>query len=145
MKGPTAGHVRVARKLQAAEALAAAAGADRTATASRVFEKILGRLVPLVGKAASSALFARCMSLTAPAFPCLGKVNLPEKAESPGVVLALCFRDEAPATVDEASVALCASLIGLLSTLIGPRLTLQMLRKAWPDLDEDAFEEETKG
>ena len=118
---------------------------DRAAAAGRVCEKIFGRLTPLVGKAASSALFARCMTLTAPAFPCLGKVHLSERAEDPGALLVLCLREENPATIDEASVALCACLLALLSTLIGPRLTLQVLRKAWPELDENAFEEETEG
>lgn len=129
MKRPSAAQVRVARQLHAAEAAGAAASADRAEAAGRVIEKIFRRLVPLVGKAASSALFARCMTLTAPAFPCLAKVNLSERAESPGARIVLCLRDEAPATVDEAPVALCACLLGLLSTLIGPGLgTLRRVR-----------------
>ena len=56
-----------------------------------------------------------------------------------------CLREETPATIDEASAALWATLFALLSTLIGERLTLQVMRKAWPDLDVSAFEEETKG
>jgi hypothetical protein len=145
MRKPTAAYLNAARRLHAHEARGAESAEERAAAAGRVCEKVYARLTPLVGTAAASALFSRCMTLTAPDFPCLGKINLAERAESPAQLLVLCLREEPAATIDAASVALWATLLALLSTLIGARLTLQVMRKAWPDLDVGAFEEETKG
>jgi hypothetical protein len=145
MKKPTAAHLNAARRLHASEVQSAESVEERAAAAGRVCEKVFARLTPLVGKAAESALFKRCLTLTAPAFPCLGKVNLAGGAESPAGLLVLCFAGETPATIDESSVALLATLLALLSALIGAPLTIQVLRKAWPDLDVGALEEGTKG
>jgi hypothetical protein len=128
--------LNAARQLLAREAQGAASAEDRAAAAGRVCEKVFASLTPLVGKAAASALFARCLTLTAPDFPCLGKINLAERDESPAALLVLCLREETPVTLDEAWVALWATLLTLLSALIGARLTMQVLRMAWPDLDE---------
>jgi hypothetical protein len=145
MRKATAAYLNAARRLHAREAQGAESAEERAVAAGRVCEKIYARLTPLVGKAAASALFSRCMTLVAPDFPCFGKINLAERAESPAELLGLCLREEPAATIDAASVALWATLLALLSTLIGARLTVQVLRKAWPDLDVGAFEEETKG
>ena len=135
MRRPTGAQVGVARRLFALEAREGGATAeDYAAAAGRIHEKLFARLTALVGAAAARALFLRSLRLTAVEFPYLGKVVLdPNSAESEPLVQ--CLRAQEPEAVEEATVALCAALLSLLETLIGERLTANVLRSAWPAFD----------
>jgi hypothetical protein len=115
---------------------------DVALAAERVFEKTFGLLSPILGQDGTSALFARSTQLAAARFPSLGDPDLDAgRATSPAQAVAARLR-RSPATSREAAVAVYATLLSLLETLIGERLTSQLLRGAWPT--DDVMEQETK-
>ncbi len=133
MKAPTTAQLNAARRLLAREAQEAESAEERATAARRVCETIVAHLSTLVGPSAARALFARSVKLSAPDFPCLGKVDLAvERAPNLPEQLEACLRGENPDAVTEASLALYATLLALLGTLIGERLTSEVLRDSWP-------------
>lgn len=111
----------------------AAASADAWATAAgRVYEKIHAHLAPLLGAAGVEALLARSARLTRDEFPFLAVAPLD------GAKLRACLLGQPPAVAEESAVALFATFFSLITTFIGDRLTTQVLRSAWPTLDEAA-------
>ncbi len=86
----------------------APASADVASVAVRVFKQLLNGISPLLGQAASQALFRRSVKLTEPAFACLRGLH------------------------QEGTLEALAS--GLLANFIGERLTWRLVEEAWPDL-----------
>ena len=105
--------------------------------------KLSGRLVPLIGVAGMRALFEGSVKVTCREFPTLLEVpsgawsansNL---AEALGVLLGNI--DQALAWT--ATKSLYANFLGLTTTLLGERLVLLVLQRAFPDLDVTAKQE----
>lgn len=125
MKQPTTRQVERAKQLLALEA----GGAGEIA-AVRVYDKLAEQLTPLLGAAGVQLLFARSAKLTeelSAAFPTV----LPGGAK---VRELLAATDPAPSA--EAAISLFANFLTLMTTFIGERLTVHVLRSAWPNLDE---------
>jgi hypothetical protein len=141
MRRPTAPQIELARRLFALEAPDAADAAECAAAAGRVHEKILSRLAVLIGASGARALFVRTLKLTAVERPSLGQIVFDAKSAG-SEPLVQCLRAEPPAVARETAVALYATLLSLLETLIGQRLTANVLRSAWPGFD--ATNQETK-
>jgi hypothetical protein len=136
MRRPSAAQFEAARHLFALEAREADSAEERAAAGRRVYEKLFERLSPFIGVVGARALFARSARLTAGDFPCLRDVDFDaQPTESVALLLVGCLRGEAPAAIAEATVAVYATMLALLATLIGERLTFQVLRNAWPNLD----------
>jgi len=131
MSHRSAAHRPRARALLTHEGAGASAEACATA-AGRVYEKIHARLVPLLGTAGVEALLARSARLTQDQFP--GLADAPLDATK----LQACLQYQAPAVAMESAITLFATFFSLLTTFIGDRLTTQVLRSAWPTLDEVA-------
>ena len=107
---------------------------DSVASAAvTVYRQLLDSLSPLLGELGSAALLRRSLRLTETAFPCYTEVR---RAESDGLLQAVgvCLRRQSPDIASEASVALLATYLELLATLIGEQLTRQLLQEAWPEL-----------
>lgn len=98
-----------------------------------VYTKLLSSLSPLLGEVGSTALFRRSLKLTEGAFPCYAEARGADQRTLLNAVEA-CLRKQAPEGVQGASVALLAAYVELLATLIGERLTRQLLQDAWPEL-----------
>ena len=144
MRRPNDEQVKTARRLIAQEGQTAE-DADDCAVAGRLHAKLFARLASLIGTSGARALWERSMKLTASEFPVLGKVDFKAKpTDSPADVLVTCLRGEAPEAIRETAVAVCAMLLALLATLIGERLTIRVLRAAWPDFDAPNEENEEK-
>jgi hypothetical protein len=126
-------HHELAARVFALEAQGAVSAEDCAAAAARVYQKLFVRLASLVGAAGARALFARSLKLTAIEFPFLGTVDHAKAGDGEAFVRPM--REETPAVVTEATVALCATLFSLLETLIGQRLTANVVGSAWPELD----------
>jgi hypothetical protein len=127
--------------LFALEAPASANAAECATAAGRVHEKLSSRLSALVGVSGARAVFARSLKLAAVEHPALGGIVLDAKsAESEPLVQRL--REQPLPVVRESAVALYATSLSLLETLIGQRLTANVLRNAWPGFD--ATHQETK-
>ena len=118
-----------------AEACAAAVG--------NVNQRLHHRLAPLIGVTGMRALFARSVKLTCVQHPVLLALRTPELGDNANIadplvrLLSKLEYDVAWAT----ATALYANLINLTSTLIGERLVLLVLQRAFPKLDVVAKQE----
>jgi hypothetical protein len=121
----------VARRLQAHAAL----GRQASESATAVHRTLFARLAPFLGVAGTRALFVRAIKLAARDFAALRSVELGTPREDPLLGLETCLRAEPSAHAVATSVALCRTLLELLSTLIGERLVFQVLKSAWPAFD----------
>ena len=139
MREPKPAHLALARRLLDLEANGAD---DDEAVAGRVFEKTFTRLSPILGPEGTSALFARSAQLAAVSFPALGESNpAADRSVSPAQAMVARLRG-APASSREGATAVCGTLLSLLETLIGERLTSQLVRGVWPAYE--GAEQETK-
>lgn len=112
---------------------------ERAAAAGRVQDKLFARLASVLGAGGARALFARSVRLAAGDHACLRNVDFDAKpTEGVAELLAAHLHQEDPAVALEGVEALCATLLALLMTLIGERLTFQVLRSAWPTFDVSA-------
>jgi len=112
---------------------AAGVADERTATAAgRVYEKLHAHMVPLVSADGVRLLFARSAKLTQGEFACLAASSRLEGSTE----LCACLQAQDPAVAMAAATALFGTFIALLTTFIGERLTTQVLRSAWPTLEE---------
>ena len=110
----------------------AAGDVDEAATAAgRVYDKLDAHLAPLLGAAGVQALLARSAKLTQGEFSFL-TVAGPDGSKK----LRECLRAQDPAVATESAAALFGAFFTLLTTFIGERLTVQALRRAWPQIEE---------
>lgn len=114
-----------------------AAGPESLADAvSGACLKLAGELEPLVGAGGVAALLGRAVNLARREFPSLESVRPQEDATLPGLREAL--RGCGPARAEAASVALLASLLGLLVDLLGEDLGLRPVWNVWPGVSPGA-------
>ena len=144
MKTPTQVQLAVARRLLAHEANESDSAEARAAAAVHIHDKVFARLASLLGAGGACALYARSVKATAIDVPSLRSVDLDTKPNGSSVEPLLAFlREATPAVATESATAICTSLLVLLTTLSGERLTFQILRSAWPTFDASAPNEET--
>jgi hypothetical protein len=105
------------------------------AAAGRVYDKLQARLAPLIGPAGVQALFMRSAKLAQPALASLADVAA--SLESSTEVRAW-LKSLEPAAAIEAAAVLFGTFLELVTTFIGERLTVQVLRSAWPEIEETA-------
>jgi hypothetical protein len=100
-----------------------------TSALALVAEKLRRPLVTLTGIAGFRSLLARALTLAKAQAPGLSTLQIEPDGSLAG------FGDVSNQDqVAEAGVMLVAELLRLLVTFIGERLTLTLLRDAWPDL-----------
>jgi len=113
------------------------------ASAANVLERLQVRLAPLVGNAGMSALFARAFRLTSREFAALvrlqGTALNGEASVAQQLTDALNGLDAAAALA--AATALYTNFLELTSSLIGERLVLLVLQRAFPNIDVTAKQE----
>ena len=113
---------------------------DAAASAERIYTRLLACMSAILGETGSVGLFRRSLRLTEAAFPFFSDA----RDANVEILLSAVRRGlhAQPAEVArEASVELLAIHLELLATFIGPRLTKQLLREAWPNLRTSAPEE----
>ena len=121
------------------EAVAVGTAAPNAKTAaSRVYDKLHERMDPLVGVAGVQLLFVRSAKLAQGEFAWLAEVSILEGSTK----LRERLQTQDPAIAPESVVNLFGIFFALVTTLIGERLTTQILRAAWPTI-EDAAPTET--
>jgi hypothetical protein len=101
------------------------------AAASRVYDRLVGQMTPLIGARGVDAIAARSLHLTRREFPWLQE--FPDSGDSDGVCAQnrLRLEQQDAATAKDAAVAALATLVGLLITLIGRGLTSRLVEAAW--------------
>jgi hypothetical protein len=133
---PTPAQVERARRLLAHEG--AAGSADDCATAAgRLYDKLHAHLAPLVGAAGVQLLFVRSAKLAQGEFARLAGVAILEGSTK----LRECLQAQDPAVATESAAALFGTFFALIATFIGEPLTTQVLRGAWPMIEETAPKE----
>jgi hypothetical protein len=102
--------------------------------ATRIHEKLLQHLAPVIGENGFQVLFARTVRLTKPRFP--GMHEAPTNGPSEAFLdqLCACMKKQAPAAITDIVMALLFTFISLLSTFIGEGLTWRLLSNAWPEV-----------
>jgi len=101
------------------------------------YEKLHLELAPLVGSAGVQALFARSATLTLADFPGIGGRAALESSTK----LREALRTLPPSVTEATAAALFAAFLALITTFIGERLTTEVLRRAWPKIEERATKE----
>ena len=133
------GQVERAKRLLAHEGNSGSSSAECAAAAWRLYEKLNARLAPLLGSAGVQALFVRSAKLAQAEVGSLAEVATPEGMNKLGAVLQAL--DSTKAT--EVAATLFGTFFELMTTFIGERLTVLVLRSAWPAI-EDTAPRETK-
>jgi hypothetical protein len=112
----------------------AAGTADATTAAGRVYDKLHAHMAPLVGVAGVQLLFVRSAKLTQGEFAWLSEVSILEGSTK----LRERLQAQDPAVAPESAANLFGTFFALVTTFIGERLTTQIVRRAWPTLEETA-------
>ena len=133
------GQVERAKRLLAHEGNSGSSSAECAAAAWRLYEKLNARLAPLLGSAGVQALFVRSAKLAQAEVGSLAEVATPEGMNKLGAELQAL--DSTDAT--DVAATLFGTFFELMTTFIGERLTVLVLRSAWPTI-EDPAPRETK-
>lgn len=107
--------------------------AEHAVAAERVYDKLHAHLAPILGSAGVRALLARSVKLIRDRFPFL-EVAVVESSTK----LRECLQARESAVAGESAASLFGTFFALLTTFIGERLTTQVLRRAWPTIDDMA-------
>ena len=118
--------LETARRLLAYEG---ASASDRAApAASRVYDKLVAHIAPLMGDAGVQLLFVRSAKLSQGEFACLAEVSILEGS----VKLRQCLQAKDPAIATDTAVTFFGNFFALMTELIGERLTTDVVQRAWP-------------
>jgi hypothetical protein len=139
-KRPSGAQTETARRLLAHEGAACTAGSAATTAAGRVYDKLEAHLAPLLGATGVQSLLVRSAKLAQQEFKDLADVSIFEGSTK----LRDRLRAQDSAVTTESATALFATFFALLTTFIGERLTTQVLRSAWPMIEETPPTETTK-
>ena len=108
-----------------AESCAAAAG--------RIYDRLDAHLAPLLGRAGVQALLARSAKLAQTELASLANVA---GATERSTELRARLQSLEPAVAIETAAVLFGTFLELVTTFIGERLTVRVLRSAWPAIEE---------
>jgi hypothetical protein len=103
------------------------------AAARRAYGDLARVAAPLIGQVGVDALTGRALHLAQREYPWLVPTAEPHQWEGPFAEVLFCLERQNPAVATDAAAAVLATFTGLLMTFIGEPLTVQLLRKAWPD------------
>lgn len=134
MSRPSATTVEKAKRLLASEGAPWSTSEECAAASWRIYEKLNARLAPLLGRAGVQALFVRSAKLAQAEFPSLGEIATPEALTRLGA----CLQALESTVAAEAAATLFGTFLELMTTFIGERLTVLVLRSAWPEIEETA-------
>jgi len=134
------GQVERAKRLLAHEGNSGSSSAECAAAAWRLYEKLNARLAPLLGSAGVQGLFVRSAKLAQGEVGSLAEVATPEGMNKLGAVLQALD----PTKATEVAAMLFGTFFELMTTFIGERLTVLVLRSAWPTIEDTASRETKK-
>jgi hypothetical protein len=143
MPGATPDYKEIAQRMLTHDSAPFSTAVECAAAVGNVNQRLHHRLAPLIGATGMRALFARSVKLTCVQHPALLALRSPEFGDNANIadplveLLSKLEYGVARAT----ATALYANFIGLTSTLIGERLVLLVLQRAFPTLDVTAKQE----
>jgi hypothetical protein len=126
---------RAATRLLAQETGGAPATSESLAAASgRLLDTLSQRLAQVIGPAGVQSIFLRALRLRKPEFAFLDERIVPSNnRDTLAEPLRVCLQEREPDVIREVWVALFATFVGLLATVIGDRLAWSLLQQIWPD------------
>lgn len=139
MTRASAAQLERARQLLAHEGGDADSAEAHAAAAGRVYDNLDAQLAPLLGSAGVRSLLARSARLTRYELSSFSEVAIQSSTTLRDALRAL---DSAVAAATAA--ALFGTFFALMENFIGERLTIQVLRRAWPTIEETASGETKK-
>jgi hypothetical protein len=140
MERTSTAQVERAKRLLALEGDSGNSSVECAAAAWKLYEKLNARLTPLLGSAGVQALFVRSAKLAQAEFASLAEVATPDGMKKLGAVLQALE----PAEANEVAATLFSTFLELMTTFIGERLTVLILRSAWPAIEDPAPKETKK-
>ena len=143
MSGVPPNYAEIARQILAHEADGGSTPSARAAAAGAVQQRLHQRLVPLIGVEGVRALFARSLKVTCAGFPELIRLQGLglRDAANPAKELADALQGDESSDARAAAETLYSNFLSLTATLIGERLVLMVLQRAFPTLDVTAKQE----
>jgi hypothetical protein len=138
MQKPSPAQMDAARRLLAYES--GGKGEEQVAAAVRVYEKLCLQFATLLGAVAVQVLLKRSAKMTSAEFPGLAE----SAAGGSATKLREYLQAQEPVTIAAAAEALFAAFLTLITTFVGEQLTAEVLRRAWPALQESAPKETKK-
>ena len=115
------------------------------AATHRVYGNLARVLVPLIGEVGVTAVTARAWHLAQREYPWLADTGDSTPAGEPLAQLRLALeRHDDPAVAAEAAAVALAGLLALLVAFIGEPLTMDLLRRAWPESAAEPSTEDTR-
>ena len=103
------------------------------AAARRIHGDLTAVLAPLISATGVDALVARAFDLAKREFPTGEQSGGNDPTHEPLSQMSLWLESQLATAATDAAAAMFATFAELLTTLIGEPLTMQYLRKAWPD------------
>lgn len=140
LKRANPAQVERARQLLAHEGAAGSGDGGATTAPGRVYDKLNAHLSPIVGEAGVQLLFVRSAKLAQGDFAWLAEVSILDGSTK----LRDSLQAQDPPVATESAAALFGTFFTLITTFIGEHLTSQVLRRAWPTIDETAPRETRK-
>ncbi|GGC63197.1 hypothetical protein [Undibacterium terreum] len=98
-----------------------------------LWERLAAELIQIIGEGGFQSLYTRSLHLAGKTYPWLAVNQPPQNTESRFSSLRMDLEGQQAKTCCEASIALLATFIDILSLLIGEQLTTGILRSAWGD------------
>ena len=132
MKRPSPAQRETATRLLAHEGAASGADDAVAAAAGRVYDKLHLHLAPLLGSIGVQSLFVRSAKLTPDELTGLADVSILKGSTK----LREHWQAQGSAVDADAAAALFGNFLSLLTTFIGERLVIQVLRSAWPTIEQ---------
>lgn len=143
MAKPSEAHVNVASRLLAHSRAQGVQPEDPVA-AGRTYDELFRVLAPILGAAGFRALFARSVKLAQAEYPSLALPTLsgPPAADEDRLVrqVVSLLGELEPASGWQLATALFATFYALVATFIGESLVQQILKRAFPGVDESGPE-----
>jgi hypothetical protein len=140
MARPKEAHIEAAKRMLAEEGANGGNVGEPAAAAGRVYDALFEALAPVIGAAGFRAIFARSVKLTTAKDPRLAELpGLTERLqgnESGARHVIVCLSKLEPAAASEAATGLYATLFGLMTNFIGEQLVMQIVKTAFPSVNE---------
>jgi len=120
-------------------------GGATAADAIAILQAITRKFSPLLGPSSTSLLLERSLDANHASYPWLPPSNQAGAAEPPFRALQSSLERRTQGDIQAATRALLDSYIGLVTRLIGSRLTERLLRSAFPGAADNRTTEENAG
>ncbi len=135
-----------ARRMLTHDRAAPATAGECASAVGSVHQRLHHRLAPLVGAAGVRALLARSVAFTSKEYPPLAAIPDQDSGDSARAAESLVqlLSQFEYAVAWEIAQALYANFIGLVVSLLGERLVLVVLQRAFPNIDVSTQQEPEK-